>query len=145
MTRFGLLMLLAVSGLAQTGAMRSVYIAPMPGGLDQYLAGQITREHLMTVVADPKIADTVITDRLNDTFEAMLAKLHPHQDELKAEENLHHSFQKTGSQGTLFLVDAKSRQVIWSDYEKPMRNPSGSRLNKAAERIVKKMQAALSK
>jgi hypothetical protein len=142
MTRLGFLLIFVVSGLAQTGATRSLYIMPMPSGLDQYLADQITRAHLMQVVADPKIADLILTDKLNDTFTQTLAKLHPGAKEETAEMDLHHSFQKGSSRGTLFLVDVKSRQVIWSDYEKPKMNASTSDLNHQAERIVKKMPGA---
>ena len=145
MTRLGLLALLAISASAQSVGDRSVYIMPMAGGWDQYLAGQIAREHVMQVVADPKIADVVMTDSLNETLTQTLAKLHPKEDRDAADVEVPHTFHKSGSKGTLFLVDAKSRQVIWSDYEKPARNVSAGRLNRAAERVVKKMQGALGK
>jgi hypothetical protein len=129
-------------GAAGQPAMRSVYILPMTGGLDQYLADQITRVHVMQVVADPKIADVVMTDQLNQSFEQTLAKLHPRKDETTTEE-IQHSFRSSGTKGTVFLVDSKSRQVVWSDYEKPGRTNSGSHLNQEAGRIVKKLQGTL--
>ena len=44
-------------------AVQKVYLLPMVGGLDQYLADQITREGLFTVVVDPKQADAVWSER----------------------------------------------------------------------------------
>ena len=131
---------LSTAGQANT---RSVYIFPMAGGLDQYLADQITREHVMQVVTDPKIADVVMTDQLNASFEQTLAKLHPRKDETTPAEEIQHSFRSSGTKGTVFLVDTKSRQVVWSDYEKPGRNNSGARLNQEAGRIVKKLQGTV--
>jgi hypothetical protein len=137
---------LAVGALAQQTGTRSVYLLPMTGGLDQYLAGQITRGHVMQVVADPKIADAILTDRLNEALGETLAKLQPRDDDPQTtDEVVHRSFRSTSNKGTIFLVDVKSRQVIWSDYEKPGRSVSGSHLNRAAERIVKKMADALGK
>jgi hypothetical protein len=118
----------------------------MTGGLDQYLAGQITRDHVMQVVADPKIADAILTDRLNEAFGQTLVKLHPRdEDEDTSERAVQHSFRSSSDKGTVFLVDAKSRQVIWSDYEKPGRSVSGARLNQQAGRIVKKLAGTLGK
>lgn len=44
--------------------------------------------------------------------------------------------------GTLFLVDVKSRQVLWSAFEKP-RNTSAHELDHTAERAVKQLKADL--
>jgi hypothetical protein len=129
----------------QQPAMRSVYVLPMAGGLDQYLAAQLAHDHVMQVVADPKIADAVLTDRLGDSFQQTLAKLHPRDDDEDTSEAPRHSFQSTGTKGTVFLVDAKSRQVIWSDFEKPPRNVSGNSLNRHAERLAKKLQGLAGK
>jgi hypothetical protein len=146
MTRLIILTLFATGALAQQAGMRSVYILPMTGGLDQYLAGQITRDHVMQVVADPKIADVILTDRLNEAFGDTLAKLHPREDDPDTTEQIvHHSFRSSSNKGTIFLVDAKSREVIWSDYENPGRNASAARLNRAAGRIVKKLAGTLGK
>ena len=41
------------------------------------------------------------------------------------------------AKGTVFLVDAKSRQVIWADYEKPAR----THLEREAGRIAKKLES----
>jgi len=44
--------------------------------------------------------------------------------------------------GTIFLVDVKSRQVLWSAFEKP-RNSSPQELDHTAERIVKRLKEDL--
>ncbi|HYA17923.1 MAG TPA: hypothetical protein VEF06_10675, partial [Bryobacteraceae bacterium] len=48
------------------------------------------------------------------------------------------SFQSPAPRGTIFLVDAKSRQVVWSDHEKPV-EPTDRELSREAARIVKKL------
>lgn len=44
--------------------------------------------------------------------------------------------------GTIFLVDVKSRQVLWSAFEKP-RSSSAGELDRTAERIVKRLKEDL--
>ena len=53
----------------------TVYVLPMAGGLDQYLAQRLSSDHVMKVVADPKLADVVLTDRLGEAFEQKLADI----------------------------------------------------------------------
>jgi hypothetical protein len=55
----------------------TIYIMPMRHGLDQYIANQLTREHVFEVTADPARADAIITDGLGDAFEQKLETLHP--------------------------------------------------------------------
>jgi hypothetical protein len=112
---------------------------PMAGGLDQYLAQWLTQEHIMKVITDPKTADTVMTDRLGEAFEQKMAEFHP-KDAKKPEDATHNMFQSSQGRGTVFLVDAKTRQVLWSDYEKAPRSISGAHVNDQAERIAKKLQ-----
>ena len=42
----------------------SVYILPMSGGMDQFLANRLTTLGVFQVVTDPQRADAVITDRI---------------------------------------------------------------------------------
>lgn len=119
---------------------RTVYVLPMAGGLDQYLAQWLTSEHVMQVVSDPKLADTVLTDRLGDAFEQKLDEIHPKDD--KKSDSAAHGFRSSKGRGTVFLVDAKSRAVIWSGYEKVPGSNSNDSLNHEAERIVKKLQTS---
>jgi hypothetical protein len=137
MKRFPILALFAtLMASAQYNGPKTVYILPMSAGLDQYLAQWLTKDHIMQVVADPKTAEVVMTDRLGDAFERKMKEIHP-GDEKKSEDNTHNNFRTSKPRGTIFLVDAKSSQVLWSDYQKPPRSNSDGDLNRAAERIAK--------
>lgn len=76
---------LALNAGAQLANVHSVYLLPMTGGLDQYLANRITNSGLFQVVMDPKKADAVFTDRLGDATESRLAELYPEPPEPKPE------------------------------------------------------------
>ena len=62
---------------ASLGEVKSLYLLPMSQGLDQYLASRLTSSQVLPVVADPKAADAVVTDRLGPAFEARLEELYP--------------------------------------------------------------------
>jgi hypothetical protein len=125
---------------AQYAGPKTVYILPMAAGLDQYVAQWLTKDHVMQVVADPKAAEVVMTDRLGEAFEQKMKQIHPDTDKDKrTDETAPHIFRSTKPQGTIFLVDAKSRQVLWSDYQKPPHSNSDSDLNRAAEQIARKL------
>lgn len=151
-----LLTLSVASVAAQAPGMRQVYLMPMAGGLDQYLAAQIARAHVMQVVTDPKTADVVLTDRIGPAFEQQLDELYP--SEKKGEEKdpeakkpdekvggagadgpAHRDFRSTAPRGTVFMVDTRTRHVVWSDHEKPV-EPTDARLNRVARLIVRKLQ-----
>lgn len=142
MKQFALAAFCGAALLAQNPAVRSVYILPMTGGLDQYLAGTITRGHIMIVVANPKTADAVLTDHLGESFEQQMDQIAGRDKDGKDKDGKdkdttsHPSFRSGSAKGTVFLVDAKSRQVLWSDYEKPSRRS----LDREAERIAKQLQ-----
>jgi len=130
--------LFAALAFAQYDGPKTVYILPMSGGLDQYLAQWLTKDHVMQVVADPKAADVVMTDRLGEAFEQKLDEIRPGSDK-KPTDDARNAFRSGRARGTIFVVDAKTRQVIWSDYQKPPRSNSDDDLNHEAERIAKKL------
>ncbi len=143
MKRVPLLAFLAVAAFAQglppgSLAPRTVYLMPMSGGLDQYLAQWLIQQHIAKVTTDPKAADLVMTDRLGQALEEKLAELHP--TDAKRSSDPIPTFRSSNSRGTVFLVDAKTRQVLWSDYEKAPRSGTGPHLNEQAERIATKLQ-----
>jgi hypothetical protein len=141
-----ILVFLGAGAFAQLANVRSVYILPMAGGLDQYLASGLTREHILRVVTDPKEADALITDRLGEAFEQRMAEIHPpvkaEKDDAKTagEGQTHNAFRTTAARGTIFLVDAKTGAVLWSDHEKPPHDTTDQSMNRQAERIVKKLR-----
>jgi hypothetical protein len=160
---------LAAISPARSAGLHQLYMLPMAGGLDQYLADWITREKIAQIVTDPKAADLVMTDRLGEAFEQKLAQIRPPEEvkegkEVKKDDKKddkttrtmesggagtaanasHNSFRSSAARGTLFLVDVKSRQVVWSDHEKPPAISDAS-LNREAERVAKKLQLTFGK
>ncbi len=61
----------------QLQQVRSVYILPMSGGMDQYLANKISRQGLFLVVTDPLKADAILTEQIGEPFERKLDELYP--------------------------------------------------------------------
>ena len=133
--------------------VKTVYILPMGSSMDQYLADRLTRFGKMQVVADPQAADAILTDRLGEMFEKKLDELYPpkkaedeDEDEDAPKKGQELDQPKAASfgrgKGTYFLVDRKTRNVLWSIYERP-RNGSSEELNKTAERIVNHLKKDL--
>ncbi len=166
----------------QLEKVQSIYILPMGSGMDQFLANRITQLGKMQVVADPQTADTILTDRIGESFEKRLDALYgsnkkePEKPEVKVEKDddedmpaktdaqiardkaaadtkAHVAKLKADSEndqnmrvssfqrgkGNFFLVDRRTRTVIWSIYEKP-KNTRPDELNKTAERVVNRLR-----
>jgi hypothetical protein len=158
----------ALAGAAELAGVHSVYVFPMSHGLDQYLANRLTNEHVFRVVTDPKLADAVFSDRVGDALRDQLESVSPTPkpeepkkaaDDKKAKDipddnpgrmlaegakldnpALRSSFGR--AKGTLFLVDAKSRQVVWSVYMLP-KDSSSKQLDRTASDIVNRLKQDL--
>jgi hypothetical protein len=141
----------AVSAFAAgLGDTRTVYLLPMTGGLDQYLAVGLTTGLVLQVVADPQKADAILTDRLGEGFEAKLDELYGGRkktDEKKEGKNDGKSddtqvFSRVQGgargRGAVFLVDRKTREVIWSVYDQP-KDATPASVKRSADRIVEKL------
>jgi len=162
----GLVLGAAVLALAtvnpQLKQVNTVYILAMTGGMDQFLANQITASGVFQVVTDPKNADAIITDRLGESFESKLKELYPPpapptpappaDDDKKADGKKNALDLGAGAQrvnagargkGNLFIVDRKSRNVLWSVFEPPKDTTPGE-LSKTAEKVVKRLKLDLS-
>ena len=145
--------------------VHTVYLLKMSRGLDQFLASQLTSRHVFRVVADPKLADTVFTDQIGEGFEMKLDELFPpppnakppappKPDQTADQSNpfLGDTVNKLSNpaanssfgrgRGTVFLVDAKSRHVIWSTFE-PARSGSARDLEHTANDIVERIRRDL--
>jgi hypothetical protein len=134
-----ILALFATLACAQYAGPKTVYILPMAAGLDQYLAQALTRDHVLQVVVDPRAAEVVMTDSIGQPFEQKMKEILP-ADPKKADDSATHgAFRSSRARGTIFLVDAKSRQVLWSNYQKPPSLNSDRNLNREADQIVKKL------
>src|SRR5437588_8805686 len=71
----GLVVVLASMTAAVNPQLRqvnTVYILAMTGGMDQFLANQLTSLGVFQVVTDPQKADAILTDRLGELFENKL-------------------------------------------------------------------------
>jgi hypothetical protein len=145
---------------ADLASVHKVYLMPMPRGLDQYLANRLAGGHLFLVVTDPKLADAVFTDRLGEAFEIQLvdftAPKTPEPVAKPADNNAASMFTDTvnkvsspalnsswgRARGTVFLVDAKSRSVVWSTYDPP-RGTTAGQLDRTAFDIVGRIKKDL--
>ena len=148
----------------QLKQVNTVYILAMAGGMDQFLANQITASGVFQVVADPKKADALITDHLGESFETKLTELYPPPEpppppKPPADDDKKANDKKGGldlgaggaqrmnsgarGKGNLFIVDRKSRNVLWSVFEPPKDTTPGE-LSKTAEKVVKRLKLDLS-
>jgi len=152
--------------------VKNVYLLRMQKGLDQYLANRLTNDHLFQIVTDPKLADAIWTDQIGEGFEAKLAELFPPPEPVakaepaeKAEkpgknqdpspvEIMGDTVNKLPSltslssfgraKGMLFLVDPKSKEVVWSTYDMP-RDASSKEMDRTANDIVSRLKKDLKK
>ena len=139
----------------QLKQVQSVYILPMGGGLDQYLATRMVEQHLLQVVTDPQRADAVLVDRIGEGLEEKLTELYPDEKKkAEMEKDKKPGSDNNGTQkrvgstnlqrgkGTIFLIDRRTHTVLWSIYS-PSRSTRASDVHKNAEAIVKKLALAL--
>jgi hypothetical protein len=131
---------------ADSSGVQTVYLLPMANGLDQYVANRLAASGVFHVTTDPKKADAIFTDKLGEAFEQRLDSLllppeEKSSKESKAEERAAPRVSTfSRSKGTMFLVDAATRAVLWSIYERP-KNTSPGELDRAAQRIVSSLKA----
>ena len=157
---------------ASLAEVKSVYLFPMANGLDQYLAHRLTHDHIFQVVTDPKAADAVITDRLGEGFERALLKVRPElvpppppkpvkakkdgdknkdsdadsdksdEDKKDQQDMIVPESSFRSAKGTVFLVHARTQQVLWSGYEEPGGHSSKD-MERTAGKIAKLLQLEL--
>ena len=157
----------ALCRAAEFPAVHTVYLLPMAHGMDQYLANRLTNEHVFRVVTDPKLADAVFTDRIGAAFEEKLAALNPPpapatprlpppKADAEQPQSAIAAFGEAANKlsnpstnstlgrakGTIFLVDPKSKQVLWSTYEAP-KSSNDSQMDRAASEIVSRLKRDL--
>ncbi len=151
---------------------KTVYVLSMARGMDQYLANRLTNGHLLQVVTDPKLADVFLTDHVGEAFQAQMDAIFPPPEpepakpepkdtkETKdaaappansmftppvnklANPGLQSSFGR--NKGTIFLVDAKSHEILWSVYDPP-KSTSGKEMDRTANDIVSRLKKDLKK
>jgi hypothetical protein len=151
---------------AELAAVQTVYVMQMSHGMDQYLANRLTNGHVFRIVTDPKQADAILTDHIGETFQQDLETLMPSPEPVKkvappppakdpkdksatpllpvdTETKLPTVRSTFGaSKGTLFLVDPKSHQVLWSTYD-PARSSDSKEMDRTASDIVSRLKKDL--
>jgi len=132
---------------ADMSGVKTVYVLPMSSGLDQYLAVRLTTAAVLQVVADPRNADAILTDHIGQGFEDQLDELYgakPKSEDDKNGSTPQFAKPTSGvrSRGAIFLVNRKTRDVLWSVYEPP-KGTAPADLNRTADRIGDKLAKAI--
>ena len=152
---------------ADLASVKNVYVLKMARGLDQYLANRLTADHVFQIVTDPKLADAVFTDQIGEGFQMKLEEFFPTPEsekpapppKPKADKNADEANPLLGdtvnklsspassssfgrAKGTVFLVDAKSRQVVWSVYQ-PAKGGTPKEMDRTANDIVSRIKKDL--
>ena len=148
MRALAFLFVLGVSCLAAgLEEVKTVYLLPMSNGLDQYLAIRLNKSGVLRVVTDPRAADAVISDQIGETLEQRLTELYGGKKlDKDSDDAQERTFSRTGmkgmrGRGMAFLVDRKSREVLWSAYE-PSRLHSPEAMDRTAGRVVSRLEKA---
>ncbi len=145
---------------ANLANIKSIYVMPMTNGMDQYLANRLRTDQVVAITTDPQAADAVLTDSIGPAFERRLVELYPpppppekpkkaeggkaksNEKDAEAEEDKG-EMKETGPErvssfrkgrGVVFLVDRRSRQVVWSTHERP-KDSSSRELDRAAGKV----------
>jgi hypothetical protein len=136
---------LAAASGADLSALKTVYVVPMPNGLDQYLAVHLTTGSVLQVVGDPNKANVILSDRIGVGLEQILSDLSANKADNKPEK-LGDEFRPLGTgsrgKGAFFLVDHDGHKVLWSTYIESKDSQPAS-LNRLAARIVERLQKDL--
>lgn len=144
--------------------IKSVYVLPMTSGIDQYLANRLLADQVLVVTTDPNAADAVLTDSIGPAFEKKLTELYPppappepekkeaekkdKEDEDKEskprdiigkEEPVVRTSSFRKGRGVVFLVDRRTRQVVWSTHERP-KDTSAEQLDRTARRMSDRLK-----
>jgi hypothetical protein len=149
MRHFLFAVIFSAAAFAQTplAAAKNVFLTPMPGGLEQYLALHLTQASVLQVVTDSTKADVVFTDRIGEDLQTTLADLENKPKAAQSGKAGEFDFAKPNmrplsrARGTVFLVDRKSGDVLWSTLEQPKSSKIPD-LDAAAKRIVDKLAKA---
>jgi transposase len=135
--------------------VKRIYLLSMGNGLDQHLASRLTRHGRFEVVTDPKLADAVLTDKVGEPFERRFEELYPPPPVVKEEkkdkdkdkdssptlikekETRSSSFGR--GRGNVFLVDRKTRKVIWAYYKRP-KDTTPNSMDRLADKIADQLR-----
>ncbi len=148
--------LLATAPVAygQLAKATNVYILPMAGGMDQYLALWLTQNRVLQVVTDPARADVILTSRIGENFRDALDELYkpkPAENKDSKDQNtITDGYARPNMQplsrarGTVFLVERSTGDVLWSGFEEPGSGDLKD-VDRSAKRLVEELQGELAK
>jgi len=135
---------LLAADFRELSRVHTVYIMAMTNGLDQFIANRFTNSGVIWVVLDPARADAILTEKLDEEFWKWLNSRYPLASKApqpEAGNDFRHK-NVTGPigavRGTVFLVDPKTRLVLWSSYAQATR-ASADELDQLAARITKNL------
>ena len=137
---------------------QTVYLLPMSYGFDQFLATELSKNHVLAITTDPKKATVILTDRLGEPLEQKLKEYYdpPPPPKKKVSRDLDKKDQDSsdlandpvfqmkplthvnsfgGNKGGLYLVNTQTRQVIWSTYSHTKRYSSDD-LHRMAAKVT---------
>jgi len=127
---------------------QTVYIREMTNAFDQHLASRLTSARVLWVVLDPAKADAVLTDAIDDNFlnwvQRTYTKPTPGATETSAPVVRRPPSLGEESLGTVFLVDPRSRLVLWSGCERP-KDSSIAEADRTAIRLTNELKVAFGK
>src|SRR5262249_1722326 len=113
---------------------------------------RLTSGARLQVVTDPQKADAIFTDRIGAGFEKSFDDLYgaakPKTDDKDKKDPSDPDFQHPSMQplskgrGAIFLVDRKTRDVVWSAFELP-KSGSADDVKHAADRLAAKLEKQL--
>jgi hypothetical protein len=125
--------------------VKTVYLLPMSYSLDQFLAIRLTKGAILQVVTDPNLADAILSEHIGSGLEDQLKSLYGQKKAADgADKDKSTAFGSpmaggTRSKGAVFLVDRKTRNVIWSDYVRP-KSGQPDELNHVADKIAGQLE-----
>jgi len=128
--------------------VKSVYLLPMLGGLDQFLAIRLTTGGILQVVTDAKQADAILSDRIGANLNETLAELYDEKPKATDKNDPTVDLPKVTAQpivrgrGNVFLIDRKTRSVLWGDFEKP-KGVTPDDVRRVANQIASKLEKSL--
>jgi len=139
---------------------KTVYVAPMGYGMDQYLANHLTAQRLYQVITHPKDAQLMFSDQLGPGLDRKLRESFPEYFEepaepVEAEKKEGEKEDKTASakeekdeirrgawgqgKGNYFLLDYRNGRVLWSTYFRP-NSFTPKDLDQAAKKIIERLK-----